>query len=253
MKFTNLILCIFCVITLNAQDLFLKSQEYFNRFRVAKNEKDSIITHLLSQKSINPKSFDVIFILNKERKTFEVFAKNKEDKKLTQIVSYPVCNTSGKLGPKRKEGDLQIPEGLYYLDRFNPMSNYYLSLGINYPNESDKKLSSFKDNLGGNIFIHGNCVTIGCVPLTDDIIKEVYLLSVYAKNSGQNQIPLYIFPFDMTDANVEGYLKNADYFAYKNELPEFWRNLKTAYQKFYSEKIILNYGFDNQGFYKVRE
>jgi murein L,D-transpeptidase YafK len=74
------------------------------------------------------------------------------------------------LGPKRRKGDGQVPEGLYVIDTFNPNSIFYLSLGINCPNASDRVLG--KGELGGDIFIHGNRVTIGCIPIRDYPIKR---------------------------------------------------------------------------------
>lgn len=86
---------------------------------------------------------------------------------------------------------MQVPECFYNIEIFNPASSYYLSLGINYPNLSDK-IKGEKSKLGGDIFIHGSTVTIGCILITDDKIKEVYIYSIYAKENGQNKIP---FPF----------------------------------------------------------
>ena len=126
------------------------------------------------------------------------------------------------------QGDEQVPEGFYYIDRFNPMSKFYLSLGLNYPNRSDKRKGK-AGSLGGDIFIHGSCVTIGCLPMTDTHIKEIYLLAVHAKNNGQSKIPVYIFPFKMTDQNMATYKAR-----YKDnkELTLFWENLKPGYDKF---------------------
>ncbi|MEJ7677428.1 MAG: L,D-transpeptidase family protein [Segetibacter sp.] len=89
----------------------------------------------------------------------------------------------GAIGPKRLQGDYQVPEGFYYINEFNPKSTYHLSLGINYPNASDRVLSdSIKP--GGDIYIHGNCVTIGCIPLQNDQIEELYILCCNGKISG---------------------------------------------------------------------
>ena len=101
----------------------------------------------------------------------EVWIKEASKDYYVLLNTYDFCTTSGTLGPKRKEGDLQIPEGIYTINHFNPQSNFYLSLGINYPNASDKILSD-PVHPGGDIYLHGNCVTIGCIPLTDDKIKE---------------------------------------------------------------------------------
>src|SRR6185436_20905744 len=99
--------------------------------------------------------------------------------------TYKVCQQSGTTGPKRVEGDYQVPEGFYYINEFNPNSNYHLSLGLNYPNASDRLLS---DSLrpGGNIYIHGNCVSTGCIPVNDEQIEEIYIITSSAKAQGQD-------------------------------------------------------------------
>src|SRR5690606_37898289 len=86
-------------------------------------------------------------------------------------------------------------------------------------------------------FIHGSCVTIGCLPMTDDFIKEIYLLSVYDRNNGQNKIPVYVFPFKMTDQNMTSYKAK-----YRNntELISFWDNLKIGYDAFVKDSKALN-------------
>ena len=97
----------------------------------------------------------------------EVWVKNEAKEKYKLFKTYKVCMQSGTMGPKRLQGDYQVPEGFYYINEFNPHSNYHLSLGLNYPNASDRILSdSFRP--GGNIYIHGSCVSVGCIPVTDD-------------------------------------------------------------------------------------
>jgi murein L,D-transpeptidase YafK len=147
------------------------------------------------------------------------------------------------LGPKRKEGDGQVPEGFYHINVFNPSSNYYLSLGINYPNKADKINSNHK-SLGGNIFIHGSCVTIGCLPMTDDLIKEIYLFAIYARNNGQTKIPVYIFPYKMSKANHQEHLKTASPLQMS-----FWENLKKGYDVFESKKQELAFTVNSKGEY----
>ena len=100
-----------------------------------------------------------------------------------------------------------MPEGFYYINEFNPRSQYYLSLGINYPNLSDKILS---DSLrpGSAIYIHGSCVTVGCIPVTDQQIDELYILAAHAKNQGQDYIPVHIFPVRFNVARSVKYLEN---------------------------------------------
>lgn len=138
---------------------------------------------------------------------------------------------------------MQVPEGFYNIEIFNPESSYYLYLGINYPNASDK-IKGYKSKLGGDIFIHGSTVTIGCIPITDDKIKEVYLYSVYATDCGQKKIPVYIFPFKMTNSNFDYYKKY-----YSEELINFWKDLKTGYDLFQINKEELKIKVDKFGNY----
>jgi len=106
----------------------------------------------------------------------EVWVKNDRKDAYKLFKSYKVCALAGSMGPKRMEGDYQVPEGFYYINEFNPRSSYHLSLGLNYPNLSDKILSD-PERPGGEIYIHGSCVTVGCIPLTDPMIEELYIIT----------------------------------------------------------------------------
>jgi len=136
----------------------------------------------------------------------EVWVKNEIKDPFQLFKTYKVCALAGTLGPKRMEGDFQVPEGFYYINEFNPKSNYYLSLGINYPNVSDRILS---DSLkpGGDIYIHGSCVTVGCIPITDGQIDELYILAAHAKDAGQDFIPVHIFPIRYNVKRSTNYLE----------------------------------------------
>ncbi|MBL0095199.1 MAG: hypothetical protein IPP46_00980 [Bacteroidetes bacterium] len=94
-------------------------------------------------------------------------------------------------------------------------------------------------------FIHGSCVTIGCLPMTDDFIKEIYLYAAYARQAGQQKIPVYVFPFKMNDENMQKHvMENME-----NALLNFWRNLKSGYDLFFSGKKKLNIRADREGHY----
>ncbi len=95
-------------------------------------------------------------------------------------------------------GDYQVPEGFYYINEFNPRSLYHLSLGLNYPNASDRMLCDMSQP-GGDIYIHGSCVTTGCIPITDGQIEELYVLAAHAKDMGQDFIPVHIFPVNFSN------------------------------------------------------
>src|SRR5689334_5279079 len=137
----------------------------------------------------------------------EVWVKSTQKEQFKLFKTCKICALAGTLGPKRMEGDYQVPEGFYYINEFNPKSTYYLSLGINYPNASDQILS---DSLrpGSEIYIHGSCVTVGCIPMTDQQIDELYILAAYAKNLGQDFIPVHIFPVKFDVKRSVEYLNN---------------------------------------------
>lgn len=109
---------------------------------------------------------------------------------------YPMTAFSGTLGPKLREGDGQIPEGIYGIGYLNPNSSYYLSLKVTYPNASDRARAKAdrRTNLGGDIMIHGKAVTIGCVPVGDDAIEDIFYL---ANAVGINNVSVIIAPYDM--------------------------------------------------------
>ncbi|MDR2384836.1 MAG: L,D-transpeptidase family protein [Tannerella sp.] len=227
-----------------AQD-FLSQQRKFAGVRTALSEKEQMIADNLQKHGLSVDAVNILITIYKAEKQLEIYAKKKNENVYIRIAIYNICALSGKLGPKRKQGDRQVPEGFYHIDRFNPASNFYLSLGINYPNPSDK-IKSAVQHPGGDIFIHGSCATIGCLPMTDDKIKEIYLYAVYARNNGQKNISVYLFPFRMTDINFDGY-KNQH--AKNQELIDFWTNLKIGYNEFVSEHKALNVAVDTKGNY----
>lgn len=93
--------------------------------------------------------------------------------------------------------------------------------------------------------IHGNCVTIGCIPITDDMIRELYVLCVEAKNSGQSQIPIHIFPARLITGNLRR-IKDAQT---DSEIDTFWDNLKTGYDWFETKKKLPKVTVDAKGKY----
>lgn len=96
----------------------------------------------------------------------------------SRLKSYPVLAASGGPGPKLREGDGQVPEGIYRLTAFNPNSSYHLSIRVDYPDAEDRAAAARegRTRLGGDIFIHGKTVSIGCLAIGDPAIEELYLL-----------------------------------------------------------------------------
>lgn len=165
----------------------------------------------------------------------EVWVKNDIKSAFKLFKTYRVCMQSGSLGPKRMEGDYQMPEGFYYINEFNPNSNYHLALGLNYPNASDKILS---DSLhpGNAIYIHGSCVSTGCIAISDKPIEELYLLASYVKEQGQDFIPVHVFPVKYNVRRSFEYLAQAT--RDNQTLQKFAVTLKSAFDYFEEKKQL---------------
>jgi murein L,D-transpeptidase YafK len=241
---------LFLIISASAfsQSDFKTQQLTYSRVREAYQEKETQVKQGFAAKNIDLTKANLLFRAFKHDKILEVWAKPHSKNTYELISTYPVCAISGNLGPKRKEGDHQIPEGFYYIDRFNPQSNFYLSLGINYPNASDKLLG-VKGKLGGDIFIHGNCVTVGCLPMTDDYIKELYIMAVEARNNGQQQIPVHIFPAKMNKYTLDRMVHT---FSADGTTAAFWANLQKGYYLFENTRQLPTVLITSQGAYTYK-
>lgn len=224
---------------LGLQSSILDNQKTLPRVKLAISEKlDSVKTLFESKNVIFPP--DKLFLRAfKAERILEVWSKNAETDTFTFITSYEFCASSGYSGPKRKQGDLQIPEGFYFITGFNPFSKFYLSLRINYPNDLDELLGD-QDNPGGDIFIHGDCVTIGCIPITDDSIKELYITALFCTNNQKN-IPVHIFPTIMTDEKLAALNQ-----FFNNKHASFWNNLKTGYDYFENNHTLPQIHIDRE-------
>ncbi|MDB5232964.1 MAG: exported protein, partial [Chitinophagaceae bacterium] len=152
------------------------------------------------------------------------------------------------LGPKRMQGDYQVPEGFYYINEFNPNSTYHLSLGINYPNMSDRILSDSAEP-GGDIYIHGSCLTVGCIPIQDSQIEELYILATYAKNSGQDFIPVHIFPVRYSNSKSVDYLSKI--MKDDKQLAHFSSEIKKVYEYFEVNKKLPLISVNSLGDYVI--
>jgi murein L,D-transpeptidase YafK len=233
MKFLIALLTIFMGTYAKGQENFKLQQLKFERVKNAYDIKWALLEKDLQKQGFSD-GFEMVMNAFKAEGKLEVWLKSAKQDKFTLFKTYDACANSGTLGPKVVEGDLQTPEGFYSINIFNPMSSYHLSLGIDYPNAVDQVRTGKDRKTGGDIYIHGDCVTVGCIPLTDDKIREVYILAVEARNAGQLEIPVYIFPFKMTKTNFEIYAK---------QFPQhiaFWNTLQLGFKSFEKDKKILN-------------
>jgi murein L,D-transpeptidase YafK len=245
-KKLQILLLIIPVLLLSALTFY----EYqLNQPRVKQAHANHInnIKKLLDSFSIDISGYELYLRGFKSEKQLECWAKNIGDKKYQLIKTFPICRTCGDLGPKRRQGDRQIPEGHYHIDTFNPQSKYHLSMRVDYPNKSDSIFGE-NNNLGGDIYIHGKCYTIGCLPLGDNNIEYLYMLCLLARQAGQEKIPVTIFPIKLSDIYYQNLLVA---YPNDNDRQQLWLGLKKIYQEFNASKEIPDINIDEKGHYII--
>lgn len=226
---------------------FRTQQKKHSKVKTAYSEKYAGIGSRLRELGVDSNSVQLYIRAFKKDAKLEAWVKSAKQTTWQLYKTYDICAPSGDLGPKRCQGDGQVPEGFYNVNVFNPYSSYYLSLGVSYPNSADRKFACKRDP-GGAIMIHGSCVTIGCIPLTDDKIKEVYVLAVEARNAGQKDIPIHIFPARMNNESLAVLLTDETYSAHH----AFWKNLKEGYDFFETDKKLPAVTVSTAGAYQFR-
>jgi murein L,D-transpeptidase YafK len=227
---------------------FTLTQLQYDRVRDARAEVRYGIKKLFRDRGLHYPAADIYLRVFKREHQLELWVRPEGDTIFALLRTYDICAQSGDLGPKRAKGDNQVPEGFYNIDRFNPFSDYHLSLHVDYPNRSDQLISTQPD-LGGDIMIHGGCNSIGCLALTDEGIKQLYWVAVEARAAGQQRIPVDIFPARLDDDN---FAQLARVFGGKSPaLVNFWRTLKPGYDFFEQKHILPNIRVDAVGHYIV--
>ena len=212
---------------------FREKQMNFTRVREAYAAKEKIVDKTLLGNSISRDSLRIYLQAFKSEKIIELWAKNIRDSVFIPVKEFSICDISGYEGPKRRYRDLQVPEGFYHISKLNPYSRYYLSMEINYPNSSDS-IRGVHGHLGNQIYIHGSCISSGCLAMTDDRIRELFVYCIEAYNSGQEEIALTIYPARLTGDNYSGLI--ADYKKDKDKL-SLWADLKKSYDQFIRTRV----------------
>ncbi len=241
---------LFTIIAVNAKESFQTQQQKYPRVRTARKNIEKKIQMISTKADVDYPPEKILLRAFKSERVLEIWAKDSKNIGYKLIVSYDFTGFSGDLGPKRSEGDYQIPEGIYYIDRFNPASQFHLSLGLNYPNKSDRIRTTYKDP-GCDIFIHGNQVTIGCIPLGDLIIEQLYIIAVDTKSSVQKKIPVHIFPYKFKNkAKKKRYLR---YTNNNSKVTVLWKELESIYNNFDKNKSLPDISINNSGAYLIKE
>lgn len=209
------------------------------RVKAAHAAKDAVVKQLFAAAKVEFPPAAMLFRVYKNQKRFEVWATAKRGTAYTLVATYEVCFMSGLVGPKRKQGDMQVPEGFYTVDTVNPSSQFYLSLHVDYPNASDKVLSD-RRHPGSAIMIHGNCVSAGCMAMSDERIQEIWVMTE-AVRERKGPLQVHIFP----SADWAGLLANPMFTSQR----AFWQNLKEGHDLFEKGHIPPAYRVDRAGKY----
>ena len=182
---------------------------------------DSKTRELVDRKGMELRS-PILVRIFKEEAELEVWKQQKATGRYALLKDYEICAWSGVLGPKKKEGDRQAPEGFYTIRpaQMNPDSNYYLAFNMGYPNDYDRA----HGRTGAELMVHGACSSRGCYSMTDENIQEIYTLGRLAFQGGQRDFQVQAFPFRMTPENMARHRKDPN-------MP-FWRMLKEGYDHF---------------------
>ncbi|MSP56373.1 MAG: hypothetical protein EXR69_12340 [Myxococcales bacterium] len=158
---------------------------------------------------------------------------------LQRIATWGICAASGEPGPKRREGDGQVPEGFYTLDIYNPYSSYHLSVRVSYPNASDR-LRGTAGHLGGDIYIHGDCASIGCLAMTDERIEELWQIVTAVHDKGKT---VYVHMLPARD--IRGAIAAGQF----PQHTAFWSNLLEGDTLFRKELRVPVVSFAKDGTY----
>ena len=194
---------------------------------VAAYEAD-VLGRLSGAAIIKDKKYPEKLLIYADKNTQMLFAYGMSDGKFQLIKAYKFTAMSGRAGPKLKEGDRQIPEGIYRLESFNPNSRYHLSLRVSYPGKIDREMAKRDGRdmkkLGGDIMIHGKAATIGCIPIGDPAIEELFVI---AAKTGKENVEILISPQNLLkDENVSAPGKQPAWY------PELCTKIKARMQEY---------------------
>lgn len=138
----------------------------------------------------------LILVAFKAEKQLEIYA-GDDGNTWKKLRAMPIVRASGKIGPKLREGDLQVPEGVYEVESLNSNSAFHLALRVGYPSPSDRAIARREgrdlDGLGGNIMIHGGAASIGCLAMGDEAAEDLFVLTALV---GRENVEIWICPLD---------------------------------------------------------
>jgi murein L,D-transpeptidase YafK len=190
--------------------------------------KRDVVKGLFAAAGVSFPPAQILLRAFKQESQLELWAASGATDKLALVATYGICAASGELGPKRKQGDQQVPEGFYTLSAYNPASRYHLAMQVSYPNYSDRLLGDKRDP-GSEIMIHGRCASVGCLAMSDERIQELWVATTALRNLG-GVVHVHVFP-----ARDLGALLASEE---QKEHHAFWANLKEGLDSFEARRRL---------------
>ncbi|MDH3699883.1 MAG: L,D-transpeptidase family protein [Alphaproteobacteria bacterium] len=178
---------------------------------------------------------ELVFLAMKQEMKLEVWARG--DASFRHVKTYRIRKASGRKGPKLREGDWQVPEGIYRISGFNPNSSYHLSMKLNYPNAFDLTHARREGRTqpGTNIFIHGKAASVGCLAMGDPAIEELFVL---VAETGRRKTRVVIAPHDPRHRPLTAAERHLP-----DWTPELYRRISAAFRPFQRARSRLRAGY----------
>ncbi|HHH26986.1 MAG TPA: hypothetical protein ENK57_01370 [Polyangiaceae bacterium] len=161
------------------------------RVAEARRTKLAVVEQLFEEAGLSYPPAELLLRGFKRERQLEVWATSTAGEPMRRVATYSICAASGVLGPKRQEGDGQVPEGYYRISYLWPKSAFYLAMKVGYPNVSDRRLGH-PTMPGSDIMIHGGCASIGCLAMSDERIQEIYVMA--SEVQGRAPVTVHLYP-----------------------------------------------------------
>jgi len=217
--------------------------------RYLNSEREDLLPYRIVQNSLTYNSLDVLLIGYKNELELQLWvrARNSNSKYL-RLKSFNITDSNvACLGPKSVLGDNLTPEGVYSVEFYSSLkwSDFYLAFRVSYPNDADiarRNYWGISAKPGGDINIHGCCISIGCIPIGNPDMEELFLL-IRANQKNGSAVKILIFPFKFDDLATKGRFINQ----YRDEvlLLGFWQSLERIHHYFLGSCQLPRVGFDD--------